>query len=41
VRPIQERDSTQEEQQGQQVLALAQNLSQLMAALANRPKPLD
>src|SRR3989344_2873429 len=41
VRPIQQRDSTQEEGQGQQMLTLAENLSQLMAALANRPKQLD
>lgn len=38
VRPIRERDSTQEEGQGQQILALAQNLSQHMATLANRTK---
>jgi DNA-binding IclR family transcriptional regulator len=40
VRPIQERDSAQEEEQGQQILTLAQKLSQLMVALANRPKQL-
>ncbi|WHS58270.1 IclR family transcriptional regulator [Pseudomonas sp. G2-4] len=39
VRPIGERDSAQEDEQGQQILALAQDLSQRMAALANRPKP--
>ncbi|MCF5466477.1 IclR family transcriptional regulator [Pseudomonas syringae] len=37
VRPIQDRDSAQEDVQGQQILALAQNLSQLMTALANSP----
>ncbi|MCF5722816.1 IclR family transcriptional regulator [Pseudomonas syringae] len=41
VRPIQERDSTQEEGEGKQILALAENLSQLMVELANRPKQLD
>ncbi|EJM70892.1 transcriptional regulator [Pseudomonas sp. GM50] len=41
VRPIQERHSAQEEGQGQQILALAQKLSQRMVALANRPKQLD
>ncbi|MCP2073396.1 UNVERIFIED_ORG: DNA-binding IclR family transcriptional regulator [Pseudomonas lini] len=40
VRPIQARDDAQEAAQGQQILALAQDLSQRMAALANRPKPL-
>ncbi|SDB03036.1 transcriptional regulator, IclR family [Pseudomonas sp. NFACC23-1] len=40
VRPVRERDSAQEETQGQQILALAQELSQRMAALANRAKPL-
>ncbi|CAD5200152.1 IclR family transcriptional regulator [Pseudomonas sp. FEN] len=41
VRPIQDRDSARIEEQGQQLLALAQKLSQRMVALANRPKPLD
>ncbi|ALQ04513.1 L-proline glycine betaine ABC transport system permease protein ProW [Pseudomonas brassicacearum] len=40
VRPVRERDSAQEETQGQQILALAQELSQRMGALANRAKPL-
>lgn len=40
VRPIRERDNALEEGQGLQILALAQNLSQHMATLANRPKQL-
>jgi DNA-binding IclR family transcriptional regulator len=41
VRSVEDRDNAQEEQQGQQLLALAGKLSQLMAMLANPPKPLD
>lgn len=41
VRPISQRDSEQDEVQGQQILALADNLSQLMTALAHRPEVLD
>ena len=39
VRPVEERDSDLEGAQGQQILTLAQNLSQLMVELANRPQP--
>lgn len=41
VRPIQERDNAQEAQQGAQMLALAQTLSQRMAALTHRPAQPD
>jgi DNA-binding IclR family transcriptional regulator len=41
VRPTSQRDSEQDEVQGQQILALADNLSQLMTALAHRPEVLD
>lgn len=40
VRPIQERDTTLDEQQGQQIVILADNLTQLAAALAQRPHQL-
>ncbi|CAI2798303.1 MULTISPECIES: IclR family transcriptional regulator [Pseudomonas] len=41
VRPIEERDNAQEAQQGEQMLALAQTLSQRMAALTHRPAQPD
>lgn len=41
VRPIAQRHTDQDEAQGQQILTLADNLSQLMAALAHRPEKLD
>jgi DNA-binding IclR family transcriptional regulator len=41
VRPTSQRDSEQDEVQGQQILALADNLSQLMTALAHRAELLD
>lgn len=41
VRPTSQRDTEQDEVQGQQILTLADNLSQLMAALAHRPEILD
>ena len=40
LRPVRERDSAEEEGQGQQILTLAQNLSQLMATLANGSRQL-
>ncbi|MBM6443861.1 IclR family transcriptional regulator [Pseudomonas mohnii] len=40
VRPIQERDITLDEQQGQQIVVLAENLTQLAAALSQRPNQL-
>lgn len=41
VRPIQERDTTLDAQQGQLIMTLADNLTQLTAALSQRPKHLD
>lgn len=41
VRPSSQRNSEHDEIQGQQMLTLADNLSQLMAALAYRPERLD
>ncbi len=41
VRPIEQRDEQQQPAQGEQILALAQQLSQLMVALAQRSKPLS
>lgn len=41
VRPVQERDTTQDEQQGQQIVAIADALTQLTAALSQRPNQLD
>jgi DNA-binding IclR family transcriptional regulator len=41
VRPASQRDNEQDEAQGQQMLTLAENLSQLMTALAHKPEILD
>ena len=41
VRPTSQRDSGQDEMQGQQILTLADNLSQLMTALAHRAELVD
>ncbi|WP_426139066.1 IclR family transcriptional regulator [Pseudomonas sp. DWP3-1-2] len=38
LRPVQQRDSAHEEEQGKQILVLAKTLSQLMVSLANNPK---
>lgn len=41
VRPLEERDTRLDEQHGQQIIALADNLTQLAAALSQRPQQLD
>lgn len=41
VRPLEERDTLLDEQHGQQIMALADNLTQLAAALSQRPQQLD